>query len=150
VKIYIGADHRGVNFKNKIVTILNGIGQNVIDCGTKKSQKSCDYPKIAYKVAKQVAKSKNDRGVLICMSGIGQTIAANKVRGAYAALCYNARSAALSRQHNNSNILVLSAKFVKQKDLKIILKTWLETSFEGGRHLRRFNQIKKIEKGKKV
>jgi RpiB/LacA/LacB family sugar-phosphate isomerase len=84
------------------------------------------------------------------MSGIGQMIAANKVRGAYAALCYNAASAELSRRHNNSNILVLGAKFVKPKEIRKIIKVWLTTEFEGGRHLRRFNQIRKIEKGLKV
>ena len=86
----------------------------------------------------------------MCMSGIGQAMAANKVRGAYAALCYNAESAALSRKHNNANILVLGSKFVKPKDLAKILRTWLNTEFEGGRHRRRVNQIKKIEKGQKI
>ena len=80
------------------------------------------------------------------MSGIGQAIAANKVRGAYAALCYNAKAAALSRQHNNANILVLGSKFVKPKDVEKILRVWLNTKFEGGRHRRRIHQIKKMEK----
>ena len=82
------------------------------------------------------------------MTGLGHIVAANKIRGAYAALCYNTRAAALSRQHNNSNILVLGAKFVKAKDIEKIVKTWLNVKFEGGRHLRRFNQIKKMEQGK--
>ena len=88
--------------------------------------------------------------MLVCMSGIGQAIAANKVSGAYAALCYNATAAKLSRLHNNANILVLGAKFVKAKDVPRIIKTWLTTDFEGGRHQRRFNQIKKLEQGKKL
>ena len=149
MKVYIGADHRGVNFKKKIIKTLIGQKHNVIDLGAHESSASCDYPKIALKVAAAVTKSKSNRGILVCMSGIGQTIAANKVRGAYAALCYNAQSAALSREHNNANILVLSAKFVKSNALRKILKTWLTTKFEGGRHQRRFNQIRKIEKGAK-
>lgn len=150
MKIYIGADHRGVQFKAKIIKILEKLNYKVEDVGAFDESKSCDYPKVAYKVAKQVAKKKNDRGILICMSGIGQAIAANKVHGAYAALCYNAQSAMLSRQHNNSNILVISAKFVKQNELAKMLKVWLTTDFEGGRHRRRFNQIRKIEKGSSV
>ena len=150
MKIFIGADHRGYSFKRKIVAILNAQGHEVVDMGTQDSAVSCDYPKIAFKVATEVARLKNVRGILLCMSGIGQTMAANKVRGAYAALCYNVRSAALSRQHNNANILVLGAKFVDPKDLSKILRTWLNTAFEGGRHQRRINQIKKIEKGLKI
>jgi RpiB/LacA/LacB family sugar-phosphate isomerase len=148
MKIYVGSDHRGHTYKEKITRILEDAGHRVIDAGTHEGSKSCDYPKIAHKVAVEVAKSKNNRGVLICMSGIGQAIAANKVRGAYAALCYTAETAALSRQHNNANILVLGAKFVKEKDLKDILHTWVNTPFEGGRHARRFKQIQKIEKGR--
>ena len=147
MKIYVGSDHRGHAYKAKILRILEDDGYRVVDAGTHDSSQSCDYPKIAHKVAAAVVKSENNRGVLICMSGIGQAIAANKVRGAYAALCYNAETAALSRQHNNANILVLGAKFVKEKDLKNILRTWLNTPFEGGRHKRRFEQIQRIEKG---
>jgi len=150
LKIYIGADHRGYGFKGKIIKILEAKGHDVVDAGTHDTAVSCDYPKIACKVAGKVAKSKNSRGILVCMSGVGQTIAANKVKGAYAALCHNAASASLSRRHNNANILVLGAKFVKTKDLVNILQTWLNTEFEGGRHRRRVNQIKRIEKGAKI
>ena len=150
MKIYIGADHRGFLAKSKIIGILKNLKYDVVDEGALGSRISCDYPKIALKVAKQVAKSNKHRGILVCMSGIGQAIAANKVRGAYAALCYNVSSAALSRRHNNSNILVLSAKFIKDRQLSRIIKVWLATEFEGGRHRRRFNQIQKIEKGVKV
>ena len=150
MKIFIGADHRGVEFKAKIKQILEKQGHSVKDLGTENSSKSCDYPKIAYQVGNAVARTRNGRGVLVCMSGIGQSIAANKVRGAYAALCYNAKAAELSRRHNNANILVLSAKFVNPKDLAKILKVWLTTAFEGGRHRRRINQIKKMEKGIKI
>lgn len=150
MKVYIGADHRGYGFKKKIIKVLNDQKHEVIDVGSFDSTHSCDYPKIAYKVASKVAKLRNGRGILVCMSGIGQAMAANKVRGAYAALCYNAQSAALSRKHNNANILVMGAKFVKEKEVSRIIKTWFNTEFEGGRHRRRVNQIKKLEKGLKI
>ena len=150
MKIYIGADHRGVDFKAKILGVLKKHHYAFIDEGTHDPEKSCDYPKIAYQVATQVAKSKNDRGILVCMSGIGQAIAANKVKGAYAALCCNEEAARLSREHNNANVLVLSAKFIDSQKLESMMVTWLTTAFEGGRHRRRFNQIKKIEKGLKL
>jgi RpiB/LacA/LacB family sugar-phosphate isomerase len=146
LRIYVGADHRGHHFKNKIVRILKSEGHNVVDIGAHDHTVSSDYPLIAYEVASKVAKSKSSRGMLVCMTGIGQAMTANKVRGAYAALCYNAETAALSRGHNNANILVLGAKFVQEKDLGKIIKTFLNTRFEGGRHRRRVNQIKRIEK----
>jgi len=146
LKIFIGADHRGYSYKEKIIKILKNLHYLVEDLGAYDDKMSCDYPQIAYKVAKRVAGSKSARGILVCMSGIGQAIAANKVRGAYAALCYNATSAKLSRAHNNANILVLSAKFVKASQLKKIIAVWLTTGFEGGRHERRVRQIRDIEK----
>ena len=147
MKVYIGADHRGVKMKAKIFSILQEWDYDIIDVGAHSEKVDCDYPKAAYKVATGVVTSKNNCGILVCMSGIGQSIAANKVKGAYAALCHNLASAKLSRQHNNANILVISAKFVTEKDLKKMLHAWFNTEFEGGRHLRRLNQIKKIEKG---
>ena len=150
MKIYLGADHRGVYLKKRIAKIIRGLGYAAVDMGAHDPKVSCDYPKVAYQVAASVAKSPKDRGILVCMSGIGQMITANKVRGAYAALCYNAASARLSRRHNNANILVLGSKFVKAKDIRMIIKTWLTTEFEGGRHKRRVDQIKKIEKGMNI
>ncbi len=149
MKVYIGADHRGFKLKAEIIRILRSFKHEVIDLGTNTDEVSCDYPKIAYELASRVAKSKNNRGVLVCMSGLGQVIAANKVRGAYAALCSTPDAARLSRQHNNANILVLGAKFVQQKNIRDIVKIWFESEFEGGRHQRRVNQIKKIERGLK-
>ena len=150
MNVYLGADHRGVGFKSKIEKIVGDLGYNVVDMGSFDPNVSSDYPKVAYHVASKVARSRKDRGILVCMSGIGQMIAANKVRGAYAALCYNAASAELSRRHNNANILVLGSKFVKAREIRRIIKIWLTTEFEGGRHSRRFNQIKRIEQGLKV
>lgn len=149
MNVYIGADHRGVNYKSKIAKALSDLNMTVVDMGAFDAKKPCDYPLIAKKVATNVAKKKGAFGVLVCMSGIGQTIAANKIKGARAALCYNAVAAKLSRQHNNANILVLSSRFVKQKDIKNIVKNFLKTSFEGGRHQRRVNQIKRLESYKR-
>ena len=147
MKIFIGADHRGFDFKKKIIDILQAQKYDVLDLGTYNSAESYDYPKAAYDVATRVVKTKESRGILVCMSGIGQAIAANKVKGAYAALCHNVESAVLSRQHNNANILVLSAKFINARQLNEIVNKWLTSEFEGGRHLRRFKQIQQIEKG---
>ena len=146
MKIYIAADHRGVELKEEIKSFLNELGHTVIDMGAKKSDVPCDYPPLAYKVAVSVAKQRSSRGILLCMSGVGICIAANKVPGAYAALCYNMEVAKLSRQHNNANILVLGAKFVSRKEIQEIIRVWLEEKFEGGRHARRIRKIKEIEK----
>ncbi len=146
MKIFIGADHRGYALKQKIGDALTREGYSVEDVGTHDGDAPCDYPKMAYAVATRVAKSKNGRGILVCMTGIGHSIAANKVPGVYAALCYNKEAAALSRQHNNSNVLVIGAKFVSEEEIRQIIKIWLEEKFEGGRHLRRVKQIKDIEK----
>lgn len=146
MKIFIGADHRGFDLKNEIKSVLKRHGQEVVDLGADQPDPPCDYPKISYQLAKAVAKTKDARGILICMTGIGHSIAANKVRGAYAALCYNKEAAQLSREHNNSNILVLGAKFVSKRAIFKIIDVWLKTAFEGGRHLRRVKQIKEIEK----
>jgi RpiB/LacA/LacB family sugar-phosphate isomerase len=146
MKIYIGADHRGYALKRGIVDFLKRQNYDVVDVGTDQADIPCDYPKMAYDVATHVAKSRGSRGILVCMTGIGHSIAANKVRGVYAALCYNKEAAALSRQHNNSNVLILGAKFVTEKEMYEIIKIWLAEEFEGGRHLRRVNQIKAIER----
>jgi len=146
LKIFIGADHRGFKLKSKIIKLLEKLGHTIIDTGSDTDKKPSDYPKFSYKVAQGVASTKNSRGILVCMTGIGHTIAANKVKGAYAALCYNKTAAFFSREHNNANILVLGAKFVSEKELMGIIKTWLSTDFAGGRHARRVNQIKNIEK----
>jgi RpiB/LacA/LacB family sugar-phosphate isomerase len=145
-KVYIGADHRGVVFKEKAVEFLAKLGYPVTDVGSFDAATPCDYPAISFAVAGRVAKDKNARGVLICLTGVGHSIAANKIKGAYAALCHSRETAILSRQHNNANILVLGANFIRGKAMLDVIKVWLETDFEGGRHLRRTNQIKAMEK----
>lgn len=142
--IFIGADHRGFELKNRIIAELKGLGHEVVDVGSY-DQAPCDYPSISYEVATNVARMKNARGILLCLTGIGHSIAANKVPGVYAALCYNKEAAVLSRQHNNANILVLGANFVPERLMTEIITAWLTTEFEGGRHLRRLKQIKAME-----
>ena len=146
MKIFIGADHRGFALKEKVVSFLKSQGHEVMDVGIHEAETICDYPQISYDVATRVAQTSGSRGILLCMTGIGHSIAANKVPGAYAALCYNQEAAVLSRQHNNANILVVGSKFVLEKDIEGLINVWLATFFEGGRHLRRIEQIKRIEK----
>ncbi len=146
MKIFIGADHRGFELKAHILSLLENLGHTVVDVGSFDASVICDYPPISCEVASRVAKTRGSRGILACMTGIGHSIAANKVVGAYAALVYNKEAAVLSRQHNNANVLVLGAKFVTLQEIDDIVKVWLTTDFEGGRHLRRFKEIKAIEK----
>ena len=145
MKIFIGADHRGFELKNKIKDLLFKRGYDVEDVGAFSLEPPCDYPKISYEVARRVAGKKDSRGILVCLTGIGPTIAANKVPGAYAALCTNKEAAILSREHNDANILVLGAKFVSPREMLSMIDGWLTTKFAGGRHLRRVRQIKAIE-----
>jgi RpiB/LacA/LacB family sugar-phosphate isomerase len=146
MKIYVGADHRGFHLKAEILDLLRARDFTAIDLGSFAVGEACDYPEISFKVAQAVATNPGSRGILVCMTGIGHTIAANKVPGAYAALCYNCDAAVLSREHNNANILVLGAKFVAPDEVKEIVTVWLATEFAGGRHQRRVQQIKEIEK----
>ncbi|MFZ5800695.1 MAG: ribose 5-phosphate isomerase B [Candidatus Omnitrophota bacterium] len=143
-EIFIGADHRGFKLKAKIAGLLKRKGFKVVDVGTL-SEEPCDYPLIAFKVGKEAAKSPSRRGILICKTGIGDAIAANKVKGVRAALCYNLQAARLSRLHNDANVLVLGSDFVNEATAKKIISVWLKSEFEGGRHLRRINQIREFE-----
>ncbi len=145
MKIFVGADHRGFQLKKKVVEMLKKLGHEVMDAGTYVEGVDCDYPEISYKVCSQIIDEPGSRGILLCMTGIGHSIAANKVPGVYAALVYNKEAAAFSRQHNDSNVLVLGTKFTDEATMMAIIKIWLSTDFEGGRHLRRKEQIQKIE-----
>jgi RpiB/LacA/LacB family sugar-phosphate isomerase len=146
MKIFIGADHRGFQLKKKVFAHLTALGHQVTDVGTSVEGVDCDYPPISKDVALRVVKTAGSRGILLCMTGIGHSIAANKVPGAYAALCYNTQAARFARQHNNANILVIGAKFVGEARILAIIDAWLTAEFEGGRHLRRTEQIKAIER----
>ncbi len=143
MKIALGADHGGFSLKNEIKEWLDSKGYKTVDFGTN-SAESCDYPKFAKKVALAVSNKKADFGILICKSGNGMAMAANKVPGVRAAICYDKNVAELSRQHNDANILVLGSEHVLD-DPELIVKSWLSATFEGGRHARRVNQINKME-----
>lgn len=139
-KVVIGADHGGFELKEKIVEYLKSRNIEVKDIGTF-SNDSCDYPPIAREVALKVAKRDFNRGILVCGSGIGMSIVANKVKGIRAALCWNVSTAELSRAHNNSNILCLGQRQLDDEVSLEMVKVWLNTEFEGGRHKKRVDMI---------
>lgn len=143
--IAIASDHGGFVLKEKIKTYLNKRGFRVKDFGAH-APLSCDYPDYAYALAAGVSTGKYKKGILICKTGIGNAIVANRLPGVRAALCYNLRAVRLSRQHNDSNVLVLGSLFVKEGMAKKMVATWFKTKFKGGRHQRRLNKIKDIEK----
>lgn len=144
-KIIIASDHAGYRLKNKLKSYLEKKGLRITDAGAY-SEESCDYPDFVLPVAEAVSRGEFLRGILICKSGIGSAIAANRFPSVRAALCYNARAARLSREHNDSNILVLGSAFVDARQSRVIVNSWLKAQFQKGRHLRRLNKIKKIEK----
>ena len=146
MKIAIGADHRGFRAKEHLKKFLQGLGHAAKDFGTF-SEDSVDYPDYAEKVARAVAGGEYERGILICDSGIGVCIAANKIPNIRAALCWNEETARMSRAHNDANILCLAASFTSEELMEKIVKVWLSTSFEGGRHARRVNKIRALEEG---
>ncbi|MCM8796621.1 MAG: ribose 5-phosphate isomerase B [Candidatus Omnitrophica bacterium] len=146
MKILIASDHAGFVLKEKLKTYLLKEGLTVEDLGAY-SKERCDYPKFAYALAKEISRfPQTKRGILICKSGIGNSIVANRLPRVRAALCYNVRAARLSREHNDSNILVLGSAFIPFNLAKRIVKVWIATKFQGGRYRRRLNQIKEIEK----
>ncbi|PUU87227.1 MAG: ribose 5-phosphate isomerase B [Halanaerobium sp.] len=140
VKIAIGSDHGGYELKEEIKKTLEAEGIKYKDFGTM-NEKSVDFGPIAKKVAESVADDKYNRGILICGTGIGMSIMANKVKGIRAALVNNVFSAEASRAHNNSNILCMGARVIGAELAKMITRVWLKTEFEGGRHKRRIDFI---------
>jgi ribose 5-phosphate isomerase B len=140
MKIFIASDHAGVELKQKL---MSGFPEHqFINLGTN-SNDSVDYPDYAKELCKKVRLEKDSLGILICGSGIGMSIAANRFNGIRAALAMNTEISALSRKHNNSNVLVLAARFISSDEAQAITKTWLETDFEAGRHQ---DRVEKIEK----
>lgn len=142
--IAIGSDHGGYELKGKIVEYLKDKEYEVMDLGTH-SKESCDYPLIGFEVAKAVGEGRAKRGVLICKTGVGMAIVANKVHGVRAAACYDSKIAKSSREHNDCNVCVLAANYTDFKAAKGILDAWLETDALEDRHERRVRQIKEIE-----
>ncbi|GEM_PF-91157 len=143
MKLAVGADHAGVEAKDRLVASLRAEGHEVEDLGTR-TKDSVDYPVFAEAVARRVASGGSERGILVCGSGIGMSMAANKVRGVRAAVVSDAESARLSRRHNDANVLCLGARLSSVEGLEAIVRAWLETPFEGGRHAGRVAQIDRI------
>ena len=143
MKIAIGCDHAAFIEKQKLLNFLELLGHVVIDVGTYSSE-SVNYPQYGHAVANKVVKDEVDKGIVICGSGIGISMAANKIKGARAALCTSVNHAKMSRKHNDANILALGARMTDYKLIKNIVSVWLETEFEGGRHLDRINMIEII------
>jgi ribose 5-phosphate isomerase B len=143
--IAIASDHGGYNLKEKLKPFLVKKGLIIKDLGACSNER-CDYPDFAYALAKEISSGKVKRGILICKSGIGNSIVANRLPGVRAALCYNLKAARLSREHNDSNVLVLGSIFVNERLAKKITGVWLEAEFQGGRHKVRLSKLLKIEK----
>ncbi|MBL0057900.1 MAG: ribose 5-phosphate isomerase B [Elusimicrobia bacterium] len=146
MNVFIGADHGGFLAKTLLVRSLRADGHVVTDVGAPSGEPT-DYPDHAALVARAVAKGKAERGVLICGTGIGMSIAANKVKGVRAAVAWNEKTAALAAEHNGANVLCLGGRFLSAPRITRLVRIWLRTSFAGGRHLRRLNKISALEKG---
>ncbi len=144
MKISIGSDHGGFELKKQVIDFLSNKGYVLKDCGTY-SLDSCDYPDFGYQVANDIKKGDCDFGIVICSTGIGMSIVANKVKGVRCALVSDLESARLTREHNNSNCLALGAKIIPQDLALQIVDTWITTEFTYGRHENRVNKIIKIE-----
>jgi ribose 5-phosphate isomerase B len=143
-RIAIGCDHRGFGLKKLIISFLQNADYRYQDFGCYNTE-PVDYPDIAQKVGEAVASGNFDQGILICSTGIGMCIAANKIKGVRAALCHNVLAAQRARQHNDANVLCLGGEDVDSNSALEIVKTFLTTDFEGGRHARRVNKIKALE-----
>ncbi|OUM95249.1 MAG: ribose 5-phosphate isomerase B [Firmicutes bacterium ZCTH02-B6] len=145
MRIAIGSDHAGFELKKELAAHLEAAGYSVVDMGTE-SRESCDYPDYAQRVAEAVAAGQYDRGILVCGTGIGMSIAANKVPGVRAALCAEPFSARMAREHNDANVLCLGARVVGPGLALEIADAFLAAQFAGGRHARRVDKIRELEK----
>ena len=148
MKIAIGADHAGVELKDRLREALRGAGHEVVDFGTN-SRESTDYPDYAKAVAEGVAHGDAERGILVCSTGVGMSIAANKVEGIRAALAVQPEQVRLTRAHNNANVLALGANFTEAATAEEMVRVFLNTPFEGGRHERRLEKIRQLERSGK-
>jgi ribose 5-phosphate isomerase B len=146
MKIAIGSDHRGFEAKEQIKSIVTQLGHEFIDVGTTDSN-PVDYPDPAYLAALAVSNRQADMAILACATGIGMSIAANKIKGVRAAICHDELNARISRDHNDANVLCLSGDQVNEVLLRKIVEVWLDTEFSGGRHKRRVSKITAIEEG---
>ncbi|HHX09966.1 MAG TPA: ribose 5-phosphate isomerase B [Firmicutes bacterium] len=144
MKVAIGSDHAGYRQKGEVAALIKDLGHEVTDFGTH-SEESVDYPDFALRVAQAVSQGEADLGVLVCGTGLGMAIAANKVKGIRAVTCGDTFSARASREHNDANVLCIGARVTGGGLALDIVKTWLESEFQGGRHVRRVNKISEIE-----
>ena len=149
MKIAIANDHAALELKNELLVYLDSIGVEYVNFGTD-SKDSVDYPIYAYKAANAVISGQCDRGILICGTGIGMSLAANKVKGIRCALCSEPYSASMAVQHNNANMLAMGERVVGVEVAKTVVKAYLESEFEGGRHVKRLGMIDKIENGEEI
>jgi ribose 5-phosphate isomerase B len=147
MRIVLGSDHRGFAVKQRLTAALAKLGHEVRDVGVETSEGACDYPDFAVPVAEAVARGDVDRGILVCGTGFGMCIVANKVRGIRAVTCRDPIEAEMSRRHNDANILCMSADFLGQELIDRMVQVWLTTDFEGGRHQRRVEKISAYESG---
>lgn len=144
MRIAVGSDHRGIDLRRKILSLLARLGQETIDVGTDETG-PVDYPDVAAAVATRVSRGEVDRGILICGSGLGMCIAANKFPGVRAAPCHDDLTAEMSRRHNDLNVLCLSGDILGERLVDRLVGIWLNTEFEGGRHSRRVRKIAELE-----
>jgi ribose 5-phosphate isomerase B len=144
MKVAIGSDHRGFETKRRLLTVLQKLGHEVVDMGPATGD-SVDYPDYAFEVARAVSEGAVERGILICGTGIGMCIAANKVSGVRAAPCHDSVTAEMSRRHNDANVLCLSADMLGEELIERMVRIWLESPFDGGRHARRVDKIARYE-----
>lgn len=145
MKISIGCDHGGFALKEQVAEHLKQLGHEVVDCGTY-STDSCDYPEFGAKAARMVADGQCERGVVICTTGIGISISANKVKGIRCALCMNTDMAMMTRKHNDANMIAMGAKYVTPQLAFEMVDIFLSTDFEGGRHQIRVDKLMNIER----
>ncbi len=145
MKVAVASDHRGFRAKSQVKSHLESAGHTVVDFGCD-GPTSCDYPDTGLPGAMAVAKGQCERGILICGTGIGMAMAANKVRGVRAALCHDELTAELSRRHNNSNVLCMPADLLGDELMRRVVDVWLRTDYEGGRHDRRLQKIADYER----
>lgn len=145
MKIAFGCDHAAYKIKNEITKFLIENGHSVKDFGCN-SEQSCDYPDFAKSVAESVSKGENEKGILICGTGVGMSMAANKVKGIRAAVCWNEEIAKLVKEHNNANVLCLSARFASTDEIKKYVSIWLDTMFDNNsRHQKRIDKIMELD-----
>ena len=140
IRIAIGSDHGGFEYKELIINHLKANGYSIIDCGTY-TKESCDYPDFAKEVASKIIKNEAEKGILVCGTGIGMSISANKFRGIRASLCSDTFSAHATREHNDSNVLCLGQRVIGESLALEIVDTWLKAEFQGGRHQKRIDKI---------